>query len=127
MRSYVWPLIIFCSAIVASMIANGSSSQSSLRVLFSFWFLLVCPGMAFVRIINLKERLEQWVLAVGLSIAIDVIVSEIAVLNRLWSLQGMVTVLADLSMVGALIQVLQSIIRRRKQASNEFDHDRALE
>lgn len=126
MRSFVWPLIIFCSAVAASLVANGSS-QSSLRVLFSFWFLLVCPGMAFVRIFNLKEKLAQWVLAVGLSIAIDVIVSEIAVLNRLWSLQGVVTVLADLSMVGALIQVLQSIIHKRKQVSNEFTHDRALE
>jgi len=125
MRRFFWPLIILCSAAAASLIAN-SSSQTALRVLFTFWFLLVCPGMAFVRLFNLKEKLSEWVLAIGLSIAFDVIVSEIAVLNHLWTLPGMVNVLIGISAAGALIQVLSSILKR-KQASNEFDRDRALE
>ena len=126
MRMFLWPLVILISALAAKL-TTDSSSQTSLRVLFTFWFLLVCPGMAFVRLFNFKEKLSEWVLAVGLSIVIDVIVSEIAVLNRLWSLQAMVSALVGISVTGALIQVLSTIIRRRKQASNEFDHNRALE
>ncbi len=119
MSRIIWPLVIVCSGVVAVLLA-GSSLQTLLRVLFTFWFLLVCPGMAFVRLFRFKEKLAEWVLAIALSIALDVIVSEIAVLNGWWSLQGMVDVLVGLSILGAAIQVWV-LSYRRKQVSNEFD------
>ncbi len=119
MLRFIWPLVIVCSGFAAALMA-GSSLQTPLRVLFTFWFLLVCPGMAFVRLFRFKDKLAEWVLAIALSIALDVIVSEIAVLNGWWSLQGMVDVLAGLSILGAVIQVW-NLTHRRRQVSNEFD------
>ncbi len=119
MRPFIWPLIILFSAIVAGLMA-GSSHQALIRVLFTFWFLLVCPGMAFVRLFRFKEKLAEWVLAISLSIVIDVIVSEIAVLNSWWSLQGMVDVLAGVSVIGASIQVW-NLFNDKRQVSNGFD------
>ncbi len=121
MRRFIWPLVIVISAILAGLLA-GSSFQAPIRLLFTFWFLLVCPGMALVRLFKLKEKLAEWVLAIATSIAIDVVVSEIAVLNQWWSLQGMVDVLIALCFTGALLQVLNSL-RTRKQELNEFDEN----
>ncbi len=108
MRRFIWPLVIFISGLIAALFA-ASSYDAPIRLLFSFWFLLVCPGMAFVRLLGFKDKLAEWVVAIGLSIAIDVVVSEIAVLNRAWSIQGMVDVLVGLCFIGALIQVWNSV------------------
>ncbi len=123
MRRFIWPSVIAFSAMVAGILA-ASSYDAPIRMLFTFWFLLVCPGMAFARLFQFKEKLAEWVVAIGLSIAIDVILSEIAVINRIWSLQGMVDVLVGLCFVGASLQVWNSVHRRKPQLNeNEFDHN----
>ncbi len=123
MRRFIWPLVILISAIIAGLLA-ASSYNAPIRMLVAFWFLLVCPGMAFVRLFAFKEKLAEWVLAIGLSIAIDVVVSEIAVVNRMWSLQGMVDVLIGLCFIGAFLQVLNPFQKRKQQINeNEFDHN----
>ncbi len=125
MRRFIWPLIIIFSSMVAGLLA-ASSYNAPIRMLFSFWFLLVCPGMAFSRLFRFKEKLAEWVVAIALSIAIDVIVSEIAVTNHLWSLQGMVDTLIFLCLVGVSLQVWiiwNSFYRRKPQVNeNEYDH-----
>ena len=121
MRRFVWPLVIVISAIFAGLLA-GSSFKAPVRLLFTFWFLLVCPGMAFVRLFRFKEKLAEWVLAIGLSIAIDVVVSEIAVINHWWSLQRMVDTLIFFCLAGALLQVWNPF-QNRKQDMNEYDRD----
>ncbi len=123
MRRFIWPLTIVVSAVVAGLLA-ASSYDAPIRLMFTFWFLLVCPGMAFARLFQFKEKLAEWVVAIGLSIAIDVIVSEIAVVNRLWSLQGMVDALIGLCFIGASLQVWNSVHKRKQQLNeNEFDHN----
>ncbi len=123
MRRFIWPLIIAVSAVVAGLLA-ASSYDAPIRMLFTFWFLLVCPGMAFARLFRFSEKLAEWVVAIGLSIAIDVIVSEIAVVNRMWSLQGMVDALVGLCFVGASLQVWNSVHKRKQQLNeNEYDHN----
>ncbi len=121
MRRFLWPLIISISALLAGFTAS-SNSQSTVRLLLTFWFLLVCPGMAVVRLFHFREKLAEWVLAVGLSIAIDVIVSEIAVINHWWSLQKMVDALIFICFAGALLQVWNTF-HNRKQDIHEYDRN----
>ncbi len=121
MRRFIWPPVILFSAFLAGLLVN-SSYNAPIRLLFTLWFLLVCPGMAFIQLFQLKEILAEWVLAIGLSIALDVLVSEIAVINRWWSLQGMVGVLIGLCLVGAGLQLGVSVLKR-KQVPNEFDRN----
>jgi uncharacterized membrane protein len=121
MRRFIWPILIVISAILAGLLAS-SSFQAPVRLLFTLWFLLVCPGMAFARLFKFKEKLAEWVLAIGISIAIDVILSEIAVLDQWWSLQRMVDILVALCFTGAMLQVWNSF-HYRKQDANEFNHN----
>ncbi len=127
MRRIMWPLVILISALSAVLLA-GSSTQSPIRILFTFWFLLVCPGMALIRLFHFNERLSEWVLAIALSIALDVVISEIAVLNRWWSLQGIVVTLAILSIAGSLLQLWYTLHpQKRNQESDDYDSNRSFE
>ena len=99
-----WPLIILISAFGIALMMVGNI-ESPIRPLLAFWFLLVCPGMAFVRLLRVDRRLTEWTLAIALSIAIDVIVTEIMVLGKLWSPTAGLMVIISISIVGIGLQL----------------------
>jgi uncharacterized membrane protein len=105
MKRLIWPMVIGISSILF-ILTIGLNVQSPLRGLLTFWFLLVCPGMAFIRLLNLKEAIFEWVLAVALSMALGMIFSEAAVLNQRWSPEAVSILLASLSLFGAILQVI---------------------
>ena len=107
-RSMAWPIIIIISAIALALAVVGTFA-SPMRTVLAFWFLLVCPGMAFVRLLHLKDGLAQWTLALALSLALDTIVAEIMVLNRLWSTPGGVFALICLSLIGVYLQIMEAV------------------
>jgi len=82
-----------------------SGTSSSFRVAIVFWFMLVCPGMAFVRLLHLRGPIVELTLAIALSIALDTIVAESMVLAKRWSPQWGLVALAVLCGVGAVIQI----------------------
>jgi hypothetical protein len=59
--------------------------QSPLRVLTAAVFLLIGPGLAFVRLLTLKDTLAEVTLSVVFSLAIHTLISEALVLARVWS------------------------------------------
>ncbi len=107
-RSTWWSLIIILSAIAVAL-AIVVNAGAPVRPLLVFWFLLVCPGMAFVQMMHIEERLIELVLAIALSIALDTIVAEIMALNKIWSFRGGLFVLICLSLLGAALQIMRAI------------------
>ena len=77
-----WPLIIV-GAGIAVVLMVAANLVSPLRPALVFGFLFVCPGMAFVRLLHLRNRFTEFMLAVALSLAIDTLVSEMLVLTRI--------------------------------------------
>lgn len=104
-RRLWWPAIIIASAIGAGLFALGDI-ESPFRPLIAFWFLLICPGMAFVRLLHIRERLTELTLAIALSMAFNVIVSEALVLARMWSFKWGLVVLICISILGAVLQII---------------------
>jgi uncharacterized membrane protein len=104
MKRLIWPLVIGISSILF-VLATALNIQSPLRGVVTFWFLLVCPGMAFIRLLHLREMVVEWVLAVALSIAIGTVFAEAGVVNRIWSPVVIDIALAGVSLLGAGIQV----------------------
>lgn len=105
-----WPLIIIVSAagaILAKLVGVGSPVQPAI----AFWFLLFCPGMAFVRLLAIRDRLAELTLAVALSVTLDTLVSETMVLARVWSSIWALVIIAGFSIAGVLIQVRIAIDR----------------
>jgi hypothetical protein len=103
-RSLSWPVILIVSALFASL-TLATNLAGFLQPWFIFWFLLVCPGMAFIRLFHIKDPLSEWVLAIALSLALDTILAEIMVLTRHWSPAGGLVLLISLSLAGALLQI----------------------
>lgn len=112
----LWPVVITASAAMAvatALLDTGPPVQPLLVI----WFLLVCPGMAFVRLLRLPGLVLQWILAIVVSIALGVVVSQAFLYLHYWSpVAGLVT-LAAFSLVGVILQLLQDAGELRGQGT----------
>ena len=99
-----WPIIIIVSSLGISLTV-WLNIESPIRSGLAFWFLLVCPGMALVRLLRLKDRLIEWTLAIALSIALSTLVSETMLLTQQWSFKATLAVLIVVSLSGAALQI----------------------
>lgn len=104
---YWWPIVIIASAVGAGL-ALLSNVGLPIRAGVTFMFLLICPGMAFVRLLHFEERVTEWVLAIALSLALNTFVAEAMVYAKIWSPEGGFFVLIGLSVIGALLQIFTS-------------------
>jgi hypothetical protein len=113
-----WPLAIVASA-VAVTAATTVPAGTPVRPLAAFWFLLVCPGMAFVPLLPIRERLVQLGLAVALSIGLDGAVSEAMLYARAWSYQGGLAVLIGICLIGTMLQLRNLCPRAGRPGAGE--------
>jgi hypothetical protein len=102
---WIWPAIIILSGVGAGVVALGNV-ESPIRPLIALWFLFVCPGMAFVRLLRLGEGLSEWPLAIALSLALDVIVAAAMLYAGAWSPRWGLVALICLSFSGAILQIV---------------------
>jgi hypothetical protein len=99
-----WPSIIIASA-AAAVLAILWGFGPPLQPVITVWFLLFCPGMAFVRLLAIGDRIAELTLAIALSVALDTLVSETMVLARVWSPTWALVIIAGFSIGGAYIQI----------------------
>jgi uncharacterized membrane protein len=100
-----WPLIIVISA-VGLGVAVIADVGSPVRPVLSFWFLFVCPGMAYVRLLQLNEPWLELTLAVSLSIALNVTVSLLMLYTNMWTPGRALVILIAFSIVGVVLQLI---------------------
>lgn len=103
----VWPTVIITSA-AAVVVMMGVDPEFPLRAWIALWFLLICPGMAFVRLLNLNDRLTELTFAIALSLAMDATTAMIMLYAQVWSPAAILIALAGQSVVGAMLQILLS-------------------
>lgn len=101
---WLWPAIIIISAgavcLMVFLLPN-----SPLRPALTLWFLLVCPGMAFVRLLGITPSYVEWMLGIALSLALDTLLSALMMYAYAWSWELALLLLAVLSVGGAALQV----------------------
>lgn len=115
MNRWLWPLLILLSILsvaIVTFVLPRPATTLTYTTLITVWFVLICPGMAFVRLLGLTHWLEEWVLAVALSLALSTLVPEVMLYTRLWSPNLSLLVLMALSAVGAGLQVLSLVTFR---------------
>lgn len=98
---WIWPVIIIISAIGAGLLALANILPP-IRHLLSLWFLLVCPGMAYVRLLTNTDGLTQWTLAIALSLALDAVVAAFMLYTGHWSPNWGLVALIATSLGGVL-------------------------
>lgn len=77
----------------------------ALRPLIVLWFLLVCPGMALVRFLRLREPIAEWTLAIAVSLVLDALVASVQLYAGRWSPTLTLNILIGLCVAGALVQL----------------------
>jgi hypothetical protein len=103
---WLWPAAIGLSALAVALIVFGGVGGPA-RALIALWFLLVCPGMAFVRLLRVNDGAFELSLAIALSLALDAIVAGVMLYAKIWSPETALGVLIGLSCLGAVLQVAQ--------------------
>ena len=84
---WTWPATIIASAGAISLAVMCGASPV-VRVSLALWFLLVCPGMAVVRLLRISDRSSEFALAVACSLGIEAILATTMVYAGLWSPPG---------------------------------------
>jgi hypothetical protein len=104
--SCLWPVTIIVSALAVGYMMFGDIT-SPLRPLMAFWFLVICPGMALVRLLRISDLMIELTLAVALSFALDAIVASVMVYAGAWSPEWGLAMLLVVSLGGATVQLLR--------------------
>jgi hypothetical protein len=106
-NALLWLAVVLVSALAAAAVGLFGA-VTPLRPLIIFWFLLICPGMALIRLLRLENLGAEWTLAVALSLALDAIVAAGMVYAGGWSPAGGLVTLIAISLGGAALQVAQA-------------------
>jgi hypothetical protein len=78
-----------------------------LRWILIFWFLLICPGLAFYHLLPGGDELTRFFLVIVVSLSMDSAVALGMLYLRMWSPGGNLGVLLGLCLVGVLWQNFQ--------------------
>jgi hypothetical protein len=97
-------IVVWAFAVGVLTFANV---DSPIRPFVVMGFVLVCPGLAFVRLLGLKDRMTELTLSLALSLALGTIVAEVMIVfARLLSPVGGLMVLIGISLDGVALQLI---------------------
>lgn len=101
---WLWPAtIVISAACIALVVFAGVATPA--RPFIALWFLLLCPGMALVRLMRVGGIATELSLAVALSLALEALVAGVMVYTRTWAPTRGLIVLIAISVAGAALQV----------------------
>lgn len=103
---WIWPTAIMFSTLAVCVFVYGDFVVLP-RQAAALWFLLICPGMAFVRLLRLQDVWAEIALAVGLSLALEVFVALMLVYGGWWSPPAGLAILVVATVIGVAAQVHQ--------------------
>jgi hypothetical protein len=105
---YKWArpaLIIGAAGLLAlSMVIEAAT----LRAVAAFIFLLFAPGMALVGLYRPSGWASEVALAVGLSVAVETLLTVASLYFGIWSADGILLTLVGLSLSGATVQLMKA-------------------
>lgn len=106
-----WGVVLIAASFCAGIV-TAASPLAPVRVAVVLPFLLVCPGMAVVRRLRLAEWWTELLLAVGVSIALDILLSSAMLYAGLWSPRLLLLGLAGVGLVAGIGELLQAAPER---------------
>jgi hypothetical protein len=101
---WLWPLVITISALGTGLVSSWDV-ESPLRPAISLWFLIVCPGMALVRLLRLRDGVIEWAIAIALSLALETGVNEIMMYTGRWAPKWGLLIVMTITLVAVIPQI----------------------
>jgi uncharacterized membrane protein len=104
---WLWPILLIISAVIL-MVLVVADIHSPIRPVVALWFLLICPGMAIIRLLKLNDPSSEWVLAAATSLGLDALVSIVMLYAGFWYPAYGLLILSAVTIVGALMSLQMS-------------------
>jgi hypothetical protein len=98
-----WLRAVILLSGAAALLGLLSGPGPSWRTVAVFWFIGVCPGLAMIRLIGLREPLVRVALTVPVSLAVSALLSELLAIAKLWSSTGLLVGLVGATAASCLI------------------------
>jgi uncharacterized membrane protein len=95
-----WGPLAVASALSAGAL-DAADVHSAVRVAVAVWFVLVCPGIAVVRLLRLDDAAAELALGVAVSIALAVAVGATTLYAGHWSPGVTLAVLVAITVAAA--------------------------
>jgi hypothetical protein len=118
-RRIVWPFIIIVSTVLV-YVAYLELLTPALRVAIVLWFILFCPGMAYVQLLGIANPLVQWTIAVAISFSIVSLTATVMLFLNGWSSLLGLHVIAGITLAGAIAHIVRVILSRSPKSDFEM-------
>jgi uncharacterized membrane protein len=103
-----WSAVVVIALALAADLSVIYSFGSPWRAILVFTFLLIGPGLPFVRLLRIRRTSMEITLAIALSLGIDTLVAEGMVLAQVWSAGSALAVLIFVAVAGAVALMFTS-------------------
>ena len=105
MKPSTWPTVAAISG-VAALGVVVIDADTVVKGPLVAWFLLVCPGMTVVNLLDITEPILRFAATFGISIALGVVVAEALLYLGWWSPVLGLGILCGLTVAGALLSAV---------------------
>lgn len=112
---WVWPAIIILASVGVGLTALANVLPP-VRPVLALLFMLICPGMAWIRLLHISDASTELTLGIALSLGIDSLVAAVMLYAGMWSPPGSLIVLIGISVAGASLQIWSGLKHVRFQA-----------
>ena len=103
-----WSIIIIYVSVLVGIL-SWSNFSNVISPILIFLFMLVIPGLAYTRLLNIKDLFTELIMAVTFSIVISTILAEFMLFSHRWSPFAGLAVLIAISIYGAFLQIIKEI------------------
>ncbi len=117
-RNLVWPGIVAASTVVMTVVV-ALGLGPPIAPIIAFWFVFVCPGLPYVRLLDLREPLTEVLLAIALSLSIEAVVSLILLRGSAWTSVRMLQIVIAITVLGVVLDAHRASWGRRSTTSAE--------
>ncbi len=101
-RDLLWPGIVAAST-VAMAVVTALGLGPPIAPFVAGWFVFVCPGLPYVRLLNLGDPLNELLLAVALSLSLESVVSLVLLWGSSWTPVRMLQIVIAITVLGVLL------------------------
>lgn len=110
-RDLIWPTTLALWAALAAVVVFVEV-DSPLRPALVLSFLLLCPGLALVRLLRITDRVTEMTLAIAVSLALNALVPGLMLYLGAWSPRVGLLILITITAVATAYETARPRIGR---------------
>ncbi len=115
-RDLVWPGVVAASTVAMTVVVTLDLGPP-IAPIIALWFVGVCPGLPYIRLLGLREPLTVVLLAIALSLSLQAVVSLALLRGSTWTPVRMLQFVIAITVLGVFLDAQRAIWGRRSATS----------